>query len=160
MTSAPLHKPTRLAVTFDSSDVFDVRQFAVHARMSSLFTIQIVAVSANENIDFDAIVGLPAAFTVRYGYRERRWSGICGQAQQVRAIDGREGLSTYHLTLVPTLWLAGSHDAVVPVKRQAEEAAKARHCDYIEIPGAGHLLPLEHPSAVAGALATWMVRTP
>ncbi len=61
---------------------------------------------------------------------------------------------------VPTLWLAGSHDAVVPVKKQAEEAARARNCEYVEIPGAGHLLPLEQPLAVADALATWTARTP
>lgn len=78
----------------------------------------------------------------------------------VRATLNRKDRAHLLDGVVPTLWLAGSHDAVVPVKRQAEEAAKARHCDYIEIPGAGHLLPLEQPSAVAGALATWMVRTP
>lgn len=61
---------------------------------------------------------------------------------------------------VPVLWLAGTHDAVVPVRRQAEEAAQARRCTYTEIPGAGHLLPLEQPRAVAQALAAWMGGAP
>ncbi len=59
---------------------------------------------------------------------------------------------------VPTLWLAGTHDAVVPVKRQAEEAAKAGNCEYVEIAGAGHLLPLEQAGAVADALSSWIAR--
>lgn len=78
----------------------------------------------------------------------------------VRATMNRKDRSHLLKGDVPTLWLAGSHDAVVPVKRQAEEAAKARHGAYVEIPGAGHLLPLEQPLAVAEALAAWRARTP
>lgn len=59
---------------------------------------------------------------------------------------------------VPVLWLAGTHDAVVPVRRQAEEVARAQRCTYTEIADAGHLLPLEQPRAVAQALADWMER--
>ncbi|QHE84286.1 alpha/beta fold hydrolase [Hydrogenophaga sp. BPS33] len=76
----------------------------------------------------------------------------------VRATMDRKDRSHLLDGAVPTLWLAGSHDAVVPVQRQAEEAAKARHCEWVEISGAGHLLPLEQPSAVALALSTWMGR--
>ncbi|MDO9436402.1 alpha/beta fold hydrolase [Hydrogenophaga sp.] len=78
----------------------------------------------------------------------------------VRATMDRKDRSHLLDGSTPTLWLAGTHDAVVPVRRQAEEAAKARNCQYLEIPGAGHLLPLEQPRAVAEALSQWMVRTP
>jgi pimeloyl-ACP methyl ester carboxylesterase len=78
----------------------------------------------------------------------------------VRATMDRKDRSHLLDGAVPTLWLAGSHDAVVPVQQQSEEAAQAGHCRYLEIPGAGHLLPLEQPQAVAHALASWIVRTP
>jgi pimeloyl-ACP methyl ester carboxylesterase len=78
----------------------------------------------------------------------------------VRATMHRQDRSHLLDGSVPMLWLAGSHDAVVPVQQQAEEAAQARHCRYVEIPGAGHLLPLEQPQAVADALSQWIVRTP
>jgi type VI secretion system secreted protein VgrG len=93
-----------LAVSVASGELLGVRQFTVHEGMSSLFVVSLVAVSENPNVDFDGTVGEPARFTVRAGSAERAWSGVCNQLQQVRVEE--HGLSTYHLTLVPTLWLA------------------------------------------------------
>src|SRR4051794_29488193 len=101
----PAHR--NLAVRVDSGDALDVRHFTVVERMSTLFEITIVAVSESSNIDFDAVVGRPASFRMHAGIPAtdsvRSWTGICKNIQQT-AVEDR-GLSTYELTLVPTLWL-------------------------------------------------------
>lgn len=91
-------------VVVASGDALDVRQFTVHERMSSLFEVSLVAHCANPSIDFDEVVGHAAQFEVRAGPHERRWSGLCNQLQLVAVEEG--GLSTYHLCIVPSLWLA------------------------------------------------------
>jgi type VI secretion system secreted protein VgrG len=96
-----------LSVSVSSGDAFDVRHFTVQERISSLFSVTLVGLSENPDIDFEAIVGRPASFTIHGGLlgvtSARRWMGICSQLQQVAVEE--QGLSTYHLTIVPTLWL-------------------------------------------------------
>ena len=93
-----------LSLTVGSGEALGVRQFTVQERMSSLFVISLEAMSTNPNVDLDGIVGEPARFSLRTGPWERAWSGVCNRLQQVAVED--QGLSTYHLTIVPTLWLA------------------------------------------------------
>ncbi|MCC6552488.1 MAG: type VI secretion system tip protein VgrG [Polyangiaceae bacterium] len=91
-----------LELQVSSDDVFDVREFSVHERMSSLFSVTLVALCDNPNVDFEAVAGRPAAFQVRSDHA-RYWTGICSELQQIAVEEG--GLSTYHITLVPLLWL-------------------------------------------------------
>ncbi|MFO0587855.1 MAG: type VI secretion system tip protein TssI/VgrG [Polyangiaceae bacterium] len=96
----------RIEVTVASGDTLDVRHFSVTERISSLFEISLVATSGNDDIDFEAVVGQPMSFKLRAGvlpHQERTWSGVCNHLQQV-AVEDR-GLSTYQISLVPTLWL-------------------------------------------------------
>jgi len=86
-----------------SNDALDVRNFAVQERLSSLFQVSLVAVSDNPSIDFDAVVGQPARFTLHGGLHERFWTGLCNHFEQVRVEPS--GLSTYQISIVPTLWL-------------------------------------------------------
>jgi type VI secretion system secreted protein VgrG len=92
-----------LEVEVGSGDTLDVRQFAVHERLSSLFQINLVAVSDNPSIDFDAVVGQPARFSMAAGRHDRSWSGVCNHFEQVRVEP--TGLSTYQFSIVPILWL-------------------------------------------------------
>jgi len=95
----------RLEVQVASGDTLDIRHFHAAERMSSLFEISLVALSENADIDFEAVVGQPMTFGLRIGSlprQERTWTGVCSQLQQVAVED--QGLSTYQLTLVPTLW--------------------------------------------------------
>jgi len=97
----------RLEVTVASGDALDVRHFSVTERMSSLFEVSIVAMSDNPDIDMEGVVGQPMSFRITQGVRTletRVWTGVCSQLQQT-AVEER-GLSTYSLTLVPSLWLA------------------------------------------------------
>jgi pimeloyl-ACP methyl ester carboxylesterase len=57
---------------------------------------------------------------------------------------------------VPTLVLAGSEDALVPVARHEEvrDAVPGAHLEVLD--GAGHLSTLEAPDAVAAALSSWL----
>jgi type VI secretion system secreted protein VgrG len=97
-----------LSVELDSDDLFDVREFTLEDGLSTLFSIDIVAVSSNPAVDFEEIVGTQATFRIRGGERVEgaaasQWSGIISEIHQLRSED--TGLSTYHLTLVPRLWL-------------------------------------------------------
>ena len=95
-----------LAVQVHSSDALDVREFSVQQRMSSLFEITLGALSDNANIDFDAVVGQPASFRMGADTSGlvpvRHWTGICKHFEQIAVEEA--GLSTYRITIVPTLW--------------------------------------------------------
>jgi len=97
-----------LSLRVDSGEPFDVREFNVRERMSTLFEIVLEVTSPNPNVDFESIVGQRASFRIRddlhTGTPERFWTGICRHIEQV-AVEP-SGLSTYRLVLVPTLWLA------------------------------------------------------
>lgn len=61
---------------------------------------------------------------------------------------------------VPTLVLAGAADPVIPPELLAREVvARVRGARLVTLPGVGHLVPLEAPAAVAGAIrAHWPAR--
>lgn len=102
-------QPSRpnLILSVDSGDAMDVREFQIVDRVSGLFEIQIVALSHNPEIDFDAVIGKPASFRIGRdrlrGQAYRAWTGLCIRMHQIASEE--EGLSTYELTLVPRLWL-------------------------------------------------------
>ncbi|HRI70098.1 MAG TPA: type VI secretion system tip protein TssI/VgrG, partial [Polyangium sp.] len=89
-------------VALESGEKLDVRSFAVEERLSSLFQVNLVAHSENASIDFDAVVGQPARFSIATGKHDRFWSGVCNHFEQVRVEP--TGLSTYEFSIVPTLW--------------------------------------------------------
>jgi type VI secretion system secreted protein VgrG len=91
-------------VTVASGDAFDVRQFTIHERISALFVVTIVAHSQNPSVDLDAVVGHPARFSLRSGLHDRTWTGLCSRLQQISVEE--QGASTYHLEVVPSLWLS------------------------------------------------------
>jgi type VI secretion system secreted protein VgrG len=96
----------RLDVAIASGDALDIRRFHVSERMSKLFEVTIVALSENPDIDFEAAIGQPMRFAIQDGIlpeRNRAWTGVCSQVEQL-AVEDR-GLSTYQITLVPVLWL-------------------------------------------------------
>jgi type VI secretion system secreted protein VgrG len=105
-----LDRGDHAAAKIATGDTIDVRSFKVTERMNGLFEIKLVAVSGNPDIDFEAAVGQPMTFSLHgeasgawRAPRERTWAGICRDLRQVRVEEHH--LSTYELTLVPTLWL-------------------------------------------------------
>jgi type VI secretion system secreted protein VgrG len=97
-----------LAVTVASGDALDVRELSVEEAMSTLFTVTLDVVAENPDLDFEAIVGKDASFTLHGraggGVGARTWTGVCNELYQLRVEES--GLSTYRLRIVPTLWLA------------------------------------------------------
>jgi type VI secretion system secreted protein VgrG len=94
-------------VTVASGDALDVRDFNVVERLSDLFSIRITAVSENPDIDFEAVIGQEASFSLYWLGMEdkpRTWKGLVSELHQIRVEP--TGASTYHLVLAPTLWLA------------------------------------------------------
>jgi type VI secretion system secreted protein VgrG len=96
-----------VTVTVASGDELDVRDFSVVEKLSELFSIRITALSDNPDIDFEAVAGQDASFTLYWrdeGDKPRTWTGICTELHQIRAEP--TGASTYHLVISPILWLA------------------------------------------------------
>ncbi|HZF51479.1 MAG TPA: type VI secretion system tip protein TssI/VgrG [Polyangiaceae bacterium] len=84
-----------------------VRSFKTVERMFDLFEVTVVALSPNEDVDLDAIVGKPAAFYMAAGALHlardgRRFAGICSHMEQLK--PEVKGVSTYQLRIVPALW--------------------------------------------------------
>ena len=107
-STSPGEDLRRLAVSVATGDALDVRHFHVKERMNDLFEATIVAVSESPDLDFEAIAGGAASFTVRKDLGplgERTWTGICRHIEQI-GVEER-GLSTYRLVLVSGLWLLG-----------------------------------------------------
>ncbi|MBK9258553.1 MAG: type VI secretion system tip protein VgrG [Polyangiaceae bacterium] len=99
---------SNLSVELASGDSFDVREFTVNERMSQLFEVRLVALTDNPNVDFESIVGQKARFVLHHGHglagSQRIWTGICNELEQLAVEE--TGLSSYHVAIVPTFWLA------------------------------------------------------
>jgi type VI secretion system secreted protein VgrG len=97
----------RLQVMFESGEKMSVRRFAVQEGLSQLFRVEMFACSENEDVDLEAITGKAASFKITPGFLgampDRLWTGVCEMIEQVQPES--KGLSTYHLIIVPQLWL-------------------------------------------------------
>jgi type VI secretion system secreted protein VgrG len=95
-----------IELSFASSDPsLLVRSFSVELRMSGLFEIAIVATSADDDVDLDALLGSGATFrlgSTDLGASYRAFTGVVSHAEQVE-IDAA-GVATYFLRIVPALW--------------------------------------------------------
>ncbi len=91
-----------IEVQIASGDALEVSQFSIHARLSSMFQVNLVVTADNASIEFDEVVGQPAKLSIVAGMHNRFWSGVCNNMEQVRVEPS--GLSTYQLSIVPTLW--------------------------------------------------------
>jgi pimeloyl-ACP methyl ester carboxylesterase len=111
-----------------------------------------------------AIADLPAAarevasLTTRVEGMARR-IGASAFLRQLAAQEARPDLRPMlsHVR-VPTLVLSGSEDEVCPDNLQAEIAAGVSTAEHVTIGGAGHMTPLEAPSAVAEQMLEWLRR--
>jgi type VI secretion system secreted protein VgrG len=100
---------TGLRLSVETNDALDVRTFTVHEALSTPFEAAIVAVSLNEDIDIEAVVGRPASFHLDPStHRARVWEGVVSFMEQVqpeRPEPGAPAVSTYLVRIVPALWL-------------------------------------------------------
>lgn len=94
-------------VAVASKDMLDVREYSVQQRMNTPFAVTITAVSLNNDIDFEEVIGKEAGFTLHGpgpDSGKRTWRGMCTEFHQ-SGVD-EKGLATYHIQIAPKLWLA------------------------------------------------------
>jgi pimeloyl-ACP methyl ester carboxylesterase len=61
---------------------------------------------------------------------------------------------------VPTLCVVGVEDALSPPAEMRAVAAAIPNAEFVEIPAAGHMAPMENPSAVNDALVRFIEALP
>ncbi|MEY4266512.1 MAG: hypothetical protein RIS90_1047 [Pseudomonadota bacterium] len=87
-----------------------------------------------------------------YAYGAQRYIAHChacmARPDRSALLDGRR----------PTLLVSASHDVVVPVAGVRAVADRVPGSQFELIDGAGHLLPLEQPQALAEVLTGWIRR--
>ena len=91
-------------VTVASGDSLDVRTVRISEGVSSLFRIELTAVSRNQDIDFAEVVGCAASLFISRAGTNRAWDGVVEDVEQTRV--EAVGFASYALTIVPKLWLA------------------------------------------------------
>jgi type VI secretion system secreted protein VgrG len=102
----------RIELSFESGeDSLSVRRFSVREAVSQPFEVSVWARSPEPALDLDRLVGHEAGLRVEGGDSAaqpgggRRWTGIVNLAELVQTEP--TGLSTYHVRIVPRLWLLG-----------------------------------------------------
>ncbi len=99
-------KKPRIKLHFECDESsLAVHTFSVRERMSAPFEVKVSARSHNPDIHLDEIVGKVAGLGVRTETDAIAWTGVCSFMEQVQGEVSDVGLSTYHLTIVPRLWL-------------------------------------------------------
>lgn len=103
-------KSENLSLELPGSDRFEVRELNVHDGLSSLFRIDLTVRCENPAVELEDLIGQPATFRVKLdaglypgNHAERVWTGVVSEMQQIASED--TGLSTYHVVVVPKLWL-------------------------------------------------------
>jgi type VI secretion system secreted protein VgrG len=105
----------RLTLSFASGQALSVRRFSVREALSTPWEVLVVARSPLPDLDLEAFLNRKASLTIRSGvahvlFGERTWTGLCSHMEQTRVekpVAGSTPLSTYHLRIVPTLWVLG-----------------------------------------------------
>lgn len=104
-----------LTLQLSTGDELFVVRFELNAQVSGCFGLELVATSDSATLELGAVVGAAARFHLNGGtlqpsassedYEGGRasWSGVCNHAEQLEAEPN--GVSTYLLRIVPTLWL-------------------------------------------------------
>jgi 3-oxoadipate enol-lactonase len=85
---------------------------------------------------------------------EQPVEGLVATVEALR--DRPDSISTLADIGVPTLVLVGEHDALTPPEAAREIVAGLLDSRYAEIPGAGHLTPLERPAEVQEELLLFL----
>jgi pimeloyl-ACP methyl ester carboxylesterase/ketosteroid isomerase-like protein len=80
-------------------------------------------------------------------------------AAQVRALLTRPDAAAALARLeIPTLLLSASGDAWSPPAQHEAMRGLCPHAELIIVPEGGHMVPIEHPTAIAAALDGWLAR--
>lgn len=77
------------------------------------------------------------------------------EAHMQACIDRPDRLELLRHLSVPALVVAATEDRLIPSANQLRTAQAIPHATYVEIPGAGHMLPIERPHELAETLRTW-----
>jgi len=98
---------TATLTTSLGADILALKGFSAYEGLGEPFEIQIEAVSEQENIDFDKVLGQPCSIKLKtYQQKERYFWGILTRAQWVGSeVGAQQVYSQYRVVLRPWFWL-------------------------------------------------------
>lgn len=80
-----------------------------------------------------------------------------GAAASARGMAQRQDMTSKLAAIdLPTLVICGEHDAIATVAEMRGIASALPHAEFVEVPGAGHMAPLESPTVVNAALSRFI----
>jgi len=77
------------------------------------------------------------------------------EAHMQACIDRPDRLEFLRHLSIPALVVAAQDDRLIPTTIQRRTAEAIPQATYVEIPGAGHMLPIERPQELAESLRSW-----
>ncbi len=92
-----------VSLTVQGNDAISARSFSISESMSAPFDASIIAMSREDDLDLDGLIGAEASLAIGEAGGERVFAGVIAEAEQVRAES--TGLSTYALRIVPKIAL-------------------------------------------------------
>ena len=116
------------------------------AKIAALQYPKLVAPARADDVDLQRVVRAMADATGADAF-------VRQQKAILTRIDSRPSLGAVRC---PTTVLVGADDQLTPPDMAAEMAGLVPGARLVEIPGAGHLSPLEAPEAVSAALWDWL----
>jgi type VI secretion system secreted protein VgrG len=142
-----------IELTVGGDEPLRVLRFSVREALSSLFTVQVTASSPSAVLDFDAVVGKPAALRVSTDdgagvLGARRWTGLCSRLRQLGSLtlrSGETGASHHEFTLVPALWALTRQTRYRSFQHLAGHDIVRRLLDEQRIDAVWHIDEHDHP---------------
>jgi type VI secretion system secreted protein VgrG len=107
----------RVSLIVQGSDALSARSFSISESMSAPFDASIVAMSREDDLDLDGLIGAPATLAIGEPGGERVFAGVIAEAEQVHAES--TGLSTYSIRIVPKIALLAHRSQSKVFQRQS-----------------------------------------
>ena len=136
-------------VLTSSSGALQVTHFRAVERVSTPFSVELWASSADSSLDLSAIVGHPASFRADAGHIHasnpgaRVWSGLITHGEQLHALQigaGQAGTSSYRFSLAPDLWILSQrrnnrifqHESIPDIVEKLLREWSVRHAWHVD----------------------------
>jgi len=145
-------------VLVNSSGLADTAEASAHRRKSIAASrsgqFQKVALAQRPLIFHPSTISNPQ-LELMYRTMVEEYGSERFEAHMQACIDRPDRLEFLQHLSIPALVVAATDDRLIPPAIQRRTAEAIPRAAYVEIPGAGHMLPIERPEELAESLRVW-----